>query len=81
MEECGLEVPASLWVPFKTMITDNNRLLIFMKAKIQLGVGCLSAFTPNREVQALVLLEQDTPICFPFHSDVRDEYYKTRKLP
>lgn len=78
-EETGIMVYPDELVPFRTEITQDNKLLVFVRLKreIALGHDILKDFIPNEEVSRLCFVDiveymkmPKNTIAFPLHENV-----------
>lgn len=74
-EETGLHIPAEHWIVAGTEVTPTNRLLIMLAAEYALPLEALELFVKNDEVQELVAIDANTPICFPLHAQWAEHYF------
>lgn len=68
-EETGIETKPEDWRLKHSAITPRNIVLVFCELKFPISVKALEGFVPNAEVQKLVLLNQDSKLCFPLHQE------------
>ncbi len=73
LEEANLNVPVGAWHPVATRVTPDNKLLVFLLADVTLRPSALEVFVPNREVQALALVDETDDLAFSIH----DQFVKT----
>lgn len=69
-EETGLSIAPSHWQPFATRVTQENRLLIFVRSTQLLTLEDLYGFEPNREVSELLSVTPADTLAFPLHHEI-----------
>lgn len=69
-EETGVETKPEDWKLLYSAITPRNVVLVFCELKYELdAVTVMKDFVPNPEVQNLLVLNQDSKLCFPLHQE------------
>jgi ADP-ribose pyrophosphatase YjhB (NUDIX family) len=69
LEEMGVETQARFWRPLVTLITPNNRLLVFMRYYPFQSAESF-VFTPTNEALSMKLVTSGDTLCFPLHQEV-----------
>lgn len=74
LEETGILIYPNFWSPVDTLITPDNKLLIFMECWTSVEMEQLQTFAPNAEVGALKLVIPGDKLIFPLHEQVLNAY-------
>ena len=73
-EEFNLDIKEELWSLVKSKITANNNVLVFGKMP-GLHVSQVDWDFTNSEVQKVIMLDESSELCFPFHQEMLNSMY------
>lgn len=74
-EETGVVLDRNNFRLLDTFITPNNRLLVAGVSKVIVNVADIDLSFSNAEVFNLELIDRDTPIAFPLHKQMIDNFF------
>lgn len=69
-EETGTMIAPDMWRPFRTHVTPNNQLLIFMKTSAVFTERNFNYFCPNAEALGIRAAFSGETLCFELHTKV-----------
>lgn len=74
-EETGLKTEIKDYKYLDSQTVASNNLLIFLKNEVIYPVSIMDKLILNSEVTEFVLIDKDTPIAFPLHKQIIDEFF------
>lgn len=74
-EETGLEIAESDIRLYASKITPRNQVLIFCRATTEYTHEVMNQLVLNSEVEGFVLIDRDTPMAFPLHKQIVEQFF------
>lgn len=79
LEETGLQTDVEDYEIYgNPLMSPTNNMLIFFKNKNVFPSSILEELKLNSEVLEFVLVDENTPLCFPLHEKKAKEYFASR---
>lgn len=81
LEELGLDTSQDIYTLLDTKITPGNQILMFYLNETVYPKEIMKKLVLNSEVSEFVLIDRDTPLAFPLHKEMCNEFFNLTYKP